>query len=44
VEHDIIRKQFKESPIHFALVCAAMGCPPLCSEAYTAASLFEPSW
>ncbi len=35
VEHDIIRKQFKEPRIHFALVCAAMGCPPLRSEAYT---------
>jgi hypothetical protein len=37
VEHDIIRKQFKEPRIHFALVCAAMGCPPLRSEAYTGA-------
>jgi Protein of unknown function, DUF547 len=35
VEHDIIRKQWNEPRIHFALVCAAMGCPPLRSEAYT---------
>jgi len=39
VEHDVIRKQFKEPRIHFALVCAAMGCPPLRSEAYTGAKL-----
>jgi hypothetical protein len=39
IEHDIIRKQFDEPRIHFALVCAAMGCPPLRSEAYTGARL-----
>ena len=39
VEHDIIRKQFKEPRIHFALVCAAMGCPPLRNEAYTGGRL-----
>jgi hypothetical protein len=41
VEHDIIRKQWREPRIHFALVCAAMGCPPLRSEAYTGAKLEE---
>lgn len=39
VEHDIIRTQWKEPRIHFALVCAAMSCPPLRSEAYTGAML-----
>jgi len=39
IEHDVIRKQFKEPRIHFVLVCAAMGCPPLRSEAYTGARL-----
>jgi hypothetical protein len=39
VEHDIIRKGFREPRIHFALVCAALGCPPLRSEAYTGAKL-----
>ncbi len=39
VENDIIRKQFREPRIHFALVCAAMSCPPLRSEAYTGAKL-----
>jgi hypothetical protein len=41
VEHEIIRKQFHEPRIHFALVCAALGCPPLRSEAYTGARLEE---
>ncbi len=39
VEHEIIRKEFNEPRIHFALVCAAIGCPPLRSEAYTSAKL-----
>lgn len=34
IEQDIIRPRFQEPRIHFALVCAAMGCPPLRSEAY----------
>jgi hypothetical protein len=39
IEHKIIRPTYKEPRIHLALVCAAMGCPPLRSEAYTAARL-----
>jgi hypothetical protein len=39
VENEIIRKQFREPRIHFALVGAAMSCPPLRSEAYTGAKL-----
>lgn len=39
VEHVIIRKRFKDPRIHVALVCAAMGCPPLRSEAYEASRL-----
>jgi hypothetical protein len=39
VENAIIRKQFREPRIHFALVCASMSCPPLRSEAYTGAKL-----
>ncbi|GAC1692065.1 MAG: hypothetical protein NVS9B3_10630 [Gemmatimonadaceae bacterium] len=39
IEHDVIRKEFQEPRIHFALVCAAMGCPPLRNEAYTGAAL-----
>jgi hypothetical protein len=39
IEHAKIRPVFKEPRIHFALVCAARGCPPLRSEAYDAARL-----
>jgi hypothetical protein len=39
IEQDIIRPTFKDARIHFALVCAAMGCPPLRSEAYVGAKL-----
>jgi len=39
LEHDILRKDYKEPRLHMALVCAAKGCPPLRSEAYTAEKL-----
>jgi hypothetical protein len=39
IEHEILRKKLVEPRIHFALVCAAMGCPPLRRSAYTADSL-----
>lgn len=35
VEHEIIRPNFDEPRIHFALVCAARSCPPLRHEPYT---------
>ena len=35
IEQEIIRPRYHEPRIHYALVCAAMGCPPLRSEAYT---------
>ncbi len=41
IEHDIIRTQFGEPRIHFALVCAAISCPKLRNEAYEAARLEE---
>lgn len=41
LEHDIIRKEYKEPRIHMALVCAAKGCPPLRSESYAAEKLNE---
>lgn len=34
IEHGIIRKEFEEPRIHFALVCAAVSCPKLLNEAY----------
>lgn len=39
IEHGIIRKNFDDPRIHFALVCAAKSCPPLRNEAYTAQNL-----
>jgi len=39
IEQEIIRKQFSEPRVHFALVCAALGCPPLRNEAYVGESL-----
>ena len=39
IEHELIRPNFQEPRIHFALVCAAIGCPPLRNEAYTGARL-----
>lgn len=39
IEHEQIRPHFVEPRIHFALVCAAVGCPPLRNEAYSAARL-----
>jgi hypothetical protein len=41
IEHEIIRKKFKDPRIHFALVCAAVSCPPLRSEAYEGYKLDE---
>jgi hypothetical protein len=39
IEHERIRGEFREPRIHFALVCAAEGCPPLRAEAYVGARL-----
>jgi len=41
VEHKIIRPQFEDARAHYALVCAAVSCPPLRSEAYTGEQLDE---
>ena len=41
VEHKIIRVEFKEPRIHMALVCAALSCPPLRTEAYEGSKLPE---
>lgn len=34
IEHQILRPQFHEPRIHFALVCASQGCPLLRNQAY----------
>jgi hypothetical protein len=35
IEHSIIRKEFDEPRIHFAINCASVSCPPLLNEAFT---------
>jgi len=39
IEHKILRKDFKEARIHFAIVCASKGCPPLSNKAYKASNI-----
>lgn len=41
LEHKMLRVDYSEPRIHFALVCAANGCPPLRDEAYVGARLDE---
>jgi hypothetical protein len=41
LEHGIIRKEFNEPRIHFALVCAAVSCPKLQNRAYLPEKLDE---
>lgn len=36
IEHRVLRRAFNEPRIHFAIVCASLGCPVLRSEAYEA--------
>lgn len=36
IEHEILRVEFTEPRIHAAIVCAAVGCPPLRNEAFVA--------
>ena len=39
IEHGIIRKEFKEPRIHFAVNCASVSCPPIQNCAYTGHNL-----
>lgn len=41
IENEILRPQFKDARIHFAINCAAKSCPPLLNKAWTAANLEE---
>ena len=36
MEHEVLRKKFEEPRIHFAIVCASIGCPELWNHAYEA--------
>jgi hypothetical protein len=39
IEHDILRPQFKDPRIHFAVNCASKSCPPLLGEPFTGTQL-----
>lgn len=39
IEHDLLRANYSEPRIHFAIVCAAISCPALRSEAFVADKL-----
>ncbi len=41
VENDVIRKQFNEPRIHFALNCASASCPVLLNAAYTPSNVYS---
>ena len=41
IEHDILRKRFKDPRVHFAVNCASKGCPPLQGEPFTGSRLNE---
>lgn len=41
IEHDILRKKFNDPRIHFAIICASRGCPPLPRIAYTEENVQE---
>jgi hypothetical protein len=39
IEHEILRAQFKDPRVHFAVNCASKSCPPLISEPYRGSTL-----
>ncbi|MEP0710437.1 DUF547 domain-containing protein [Algoriphagus sp.] len=39
IEHSILRKEFEEPRIHFAINCASVSCPPLLNEAFEAKTI-----
>ena len=41
IENKLLRANFKDPRFHFVLVCGAVGCPPLISEAYMPNTLNE---
>ncbi len=41
IEHKILRSEFNEPRIHMAMVCAALGCPPLRQEPYLGTRLSD---
>ena len=41
IEHGILREEYPDPRVHFAIVCASFSCPPLWNRAYTAETLEE---
>jgi len=41
IEHNILRKYFKEPRVHFAVVCAAQSCPRMRQQAYSGQNVQE---
>jgi len=39
VEHEILRKRFKDARVHAAVNCASISCPPLRGDAFVASNL-----
>lgn len=39
IENNMLRARFKDARIHFVLVCGALGCPPIISNAYAPETL-----
>lgn len=39
IEHRILRPEFMDARVHFAINCASVSCPPLAAEAYRARTL-----
>jgi hypothetical protein len=39
IEHDMLRKAYRDARVHYALNCASVACPMLRAEAYVAARL-----
>ena len=39
IEHEVLRPQYKDARVHFAVNCASKGCPPLRNSPYTGMDL-----
>ncbi len=39
IEHELLRKLFPEPRVHFALVCASIGCPEIAEQAFVGSKL-----
>ena len=41
IEHGILREEFPDPRVHFAIVCASFSCPPLSNRAFSAETIEE---